>query len=110
MVVLLLAQLSELPIWEEAICDALFLSLLVSPALFSVARHVGRRFASVELAAARAQLHEIFTDTTDLIQSTAPDGRILFVDRAWLQALDYDEVEAGNLNPPGAACRRGRPL
>lgn len=35
------------------------------------------------------QLRDLFENATDLIQSVAPDGRILFVNRAWLNTLGY---------------------
>jgi len=45
------------------------------------------------------QLSELFDGTMDLIQSVAPDGRLLFVNRAWREALGYtpDEVTALNI-------------
>lgn len=45
------------------------------------------------------QLSELFDGTMDLIQSVAPDGRLLFVNRAWREALGYtpDEVAALNI-------------
>jgi len=43
------------------------------------------------------QLRELFDDTKDLIQSVAPDGRLLFVNRAWREALGYTADEAATL-------------
>ncbi|UJO99479.1 MAG: PAS domain S-box protein, partial [Nitrosomonas sp.] len=39
----------------------------------------------------------MFDDTKDLIQSVAPDGRLLFVNRAWREALGYTADEAATL-------------
>ena len=43
------------------------------------------------------QLRELFDDTKDLIQSVAPDGRLLFVNRAWREALGYTDGEVATL-------------
>jgi PAS domain S-box-containing protein len=43
------------------------------------------------------QLRELFDDTKDLIQSDAPDGRPLFVNRAWREALGYTDSEVATL-------------
>ncbi|MDE2388436.1 MAG: PAS domain S-box protein [Betaproteobacteria bacterium] len=53
--------------------------------------------ASVVLS--NEQLSELFDVTNDLIQSVAPDGRLLFVNRAWRKLLGYapDEVAALNI-------------
>ena len=40
-----------------------------------------------------AQLLDLFENATDLIQSVSPDGRILFVNRAWKETLGYSEEE-----------------
>lgn len=42
-----------------------------------------------ELRNREEQLRDLFENATDLIQSVAPDGRILFVNRAWLNTLGY---------------------
>ena len=43
------------------------------------------------------QLRELFDETRDLIQSVAPDGRLLFVNRAWREALGYTVGEVATL-------------
>ncbi|MEK7708789.1 MAG: PAS domain S-box protein, partial [Pseudomonadota bacterium] len=44
------------------------------------------------------QLSELFDGIKDLIQSIAPDGRFLFVNRAWREALGYSVEEVATLN------------
>ena len=44
------------------------------------------------------QLSELFDGTKDLIQSVAPDGRLLFVNRAWRETLGYAPEEVAALN------------
>ncbi|MBD2301387.1 GAF domain-containing protein [Nostoc sp. FACHB-190] len=51
-----------------------------------------------ELQAREAQLRDFFDNATDLIQSIAPDGRILFVNRAWKEALGYDDSDLEQLS------------
>ena len=44
------------------------------------------------------QLSELFDGIKDLIQSVAPDGRFLFVNRAWREALGYSVEEVATLS------------
>lgn len=44
------------------------------------------------------QLSELFDGIEDLIQSIAPDGHFLFVNRAWREALGYSVEEVVTLN------------
>ncbi|MBP0018559.1 MAG: PAS domain S-box protein [Cyanobacteria bacterium SBLK] len=46
-----------------------------------------------DLREREAQLRDLFDNATDLIQSMAPDGRILFVNRAWQETLGYDVAD-----------------
>jgi len=61
-----------------------------------------RRMA--ELRASREALREseeryrdLFEGASDLIQAVAPDGRLLYANRAWCEALGYAEEEAASL-------------
>ena len=51
-----------------------------------------------ELMRSEAQLRDLFDGTSDLIQSVALDGRLLFVNRAWREALGYSADEVATLN------------
>jgi PAS domain S-box-containing protein len=48
--------------------------------------------------ASEAQLRDLFDGTSNLIQSIAPDGSILFVNHAWRETLGYSEEEVVALN------------
>lgn len=56
-----------------------------------------RKAIEEELRNREEQLRDLFENATDLIQSIAPDGRILFVNRAWLNALGYRMSELASL-------------
>jgi PAS domain S-box-containing protein len=56
-----------------------------------------RKAAQAELQNREDQLRDLFENATDLIQSVAPDGRILFVNRAWLNTLGYRMSELAAL-------------
>ena len=43
------------------------------------------------------QYRDLFDSTSDLIQSVAPDGRILYTNKAWRDVLGYSEKEIANL-------------
>ncbi|MEH2235111.1 GAF domain-containing protein [Nostoc sp.] len=51
-----------------------------------------------ELQAREAQLRDLFDNATDLIQSIAPDGQILFVNRAWKETLGYNDTDLKQLS------------
>lgn len=51
-----------------------------------------------QLRESEARLRDLFDGTTDLIQSVAPDGQLLFVNRAWRETLGYPLEEVGQLN------------
>ena len=42
--------------------------------------------------------HDLFENASDLIQSVALDGRLLFVNRAWRETLGYSDSEIAALN------------
>ncbi len=44
------------------------------------------------------RFRDLLENANDLVQSVAPDGRFLFVNRAWRQSLGYTEEEIGQLN------------
>jgi len=53
---------------------------------------------TAKLQEREAELRDFFDNATDLIQSLAPDGRILFVNRAWRETLGYTEQEIQHLS------------
>jgi len=59
---------------------------------------IERKRSERALRESEARLRDLFDGTSDLIQSIAPDGRILFVNRAWREMLGYSEEEIIALN------------
>ncbi len=57
-----------------------------------------RQRAEAALRQSAAQLRDLFDGTSDIIQSVAPDGRILFVNHAWHKILGYSADELATLN------------
>jgi len=45
-----------------------------------------------------AQLFDLLENATDMIQSVSPNGRILYVNRAWRETLGYSDVEVATLS------------
>jgi PAS domain S-box-containing protein len=56
------------------------------------------RQRSAELQERESQLRELFDNTTDLIQIVSPNGKILYVNRAWQQSLGYSETDLPHLS------------
>ena len=41
---------------------------------------------------------DLFENASDMLQSVAPDGRILVVNKAWQDVLGYNDDDLANLN------------
>lgn len=61
----------------------------INQALTLRARHVENAWA---------QLDDLLDNSSDLIQSVAPDGRFVYVNRSWCKALGYSADEAKSLS------------
>lgn len=56
-----------------------------------------RKKVTEALNKSNAQLQDLINNTTDLIQITGISGRFLFVNKAWLETMEYTEEEAKDL-------------
>src|SRR5205807_710375 len=66
-------------------------------ALKEVEQSVLRQEAEEELRRSEEQYRDLFENATDLIQIISPEGQFLYMNRAWLQALEYDREAAQKL-------------
>ena len=57
-----------------------------------------RKEAEDALRESEERYRNLFDSTHDMIQSVAPDGRLLFVNRVWLKTLGYTEAELPRLS------------
>jgi len=79
--------------------DKLFrLAPVVKRALEEAQVHRERREARESLQESEERYRNLIESTYDLIQSVAPDGRFLFVNRAWQETLGYTEAELPGIN------------
>src|SRR5215475_2550204 len=58
----------------------------------------GLRRAEEALRKSEERYRDLFENTTDLIQSCAPDGKLIYVNRAWCEALGYSADEVPGLS------------
>jgi len=56
-----------------------------------------RRQGEEALRESEERYRDLFENANDLIQSVAPDGRFIYVNRAWREALGYSEQEIEQL-------------
>ena len=92
-VMLVLALFPSLPAWQEAIADALLLSLIAAPLLWFVTRGVARRLESAERGRLAARMGAILTATADGIIVTDGEGRILSFNGGAANIFGYAEGE-----------------
>lgn len=52
---------------------------------------------TAELQAQESQLRDFFDNATDLIQSVSPEGRFMFVNRAWKETLGYTDDDLSRI-------------
>jgi two-component system sensor histidine kinase UhpB len=101
-IVLLTSQVDEslaLRALQAGAQDYLRKEKVLSGVLPRVIRYaIERKRSKRELRESEAQLRDLFDGTSDLIQSVATDGRILFINRAWREMLGYSEQEIIALN------------
>jgi len=57
-----------------------------------------RRQAERQLKESEERYRDLFENANDLIQSAAPDGSLIYVNRAWREALGYSEEEVSRLS------------
>ena len=57
-----------------------------------------RKRAKEELEESEKRYRNLIESTYDLVQSVSPDGRFLFVNRAWQETLGYTEAELPGIN------------
>ena len=62
-----------------------------------IGQFVERRQAERELKNSEERYRDLFENANDLIQSAAPDGSLIYVNRAWRETLGYTEEEVCNL-------------
>jgi PAS domain S-box-containing protein len=56
-----------------------------------------RKRAEEALRESEERFRDLFENASDMIQSTAPDGRFLFVNRAWSETMGYSDAELQGL-------------
>lgn len=59
---------------------------------------IKRKHAELALQESEERYRDLFENASDLIQSVAADGRILYVNSAWRERLGYSEEEVAQLN------------
>ncbi len=57
-----------------------------------------RRHAERQLKESEERYRDLFENANDLIQSAGPDGSLIYVNRAWREALGYSEEEVCKLS------------
>ena len=85
--------------WQEAIIET---ALILTVGLFTILKLIHditeRKRAEEALRESEKRYRDLIESTYDMIQSVAPDGRFVFVNRAWLETLGYTEAELPSQN------------
>jgi len=76
---------------------AVLVGLMLS--LYSRLRMGGKAFETERIVEeSRRQLQDFLDNASDLLQSTAPDGSILYANRSWKQTLGYNDAQIATLD------------
>ncbi len=85
-----------------------FVSLTSSPILDASGRAAGiaavlrditaHKRVEDQIRASEERYRDLFENTSELIQSVAPDGSLIYVNKAWRETLGYTEEEIAHLN------------
>ncbi|MGK2857946.1 MAG: CHASE domain-containing protein [Thermoanaerobaculia bacterium] len=70
---------------------------LISAVACQIGSLLQRERAQDDLAQSEARYRDLFEGAHDLIQAVAPDGRILYVNHAWLRTLGYEQDDVPTL-------------
>jgi len=57
-----------------------------------------RKMAQERVRESEERYRDLFENASDLLQILNPDGRLLYVNRAWRETFGYSEAEISNLN------------
>ena len=82
-------------------CDEQYLQalpLMVDTLLKRADQDEDRRLMVTRLRESEERYVDIFDNTSDLIQSLAPDGRFVYTNRTWRETMGYSEEEAQSLS------------
>lgn len=82
-------------------CDEQYLQalpLMVDTLLRRADQDEDRRLMVTRLRESEERYVDIFDNTSDLIQSLAPDGRFVYTNRTWRETMGYSEEEAQSLS------------
>ena len=83
---------------DQALLLQTFLGVAAFTALALAAEMAERADVAEALRASEDRLRDLVENAHDLIQSAAPDGRLLYVNPAWLATLKYDPGDVPGLN------------
>ncbi len=67
-----------------------------------------RKEAEESLRRSEERYRDLFENANDLIQAVNPEGRFLYVNRAWRQALGYSEEDLAGITLFDVLCKEGQ--
>jgi two-component system, LuxR family, sensor kinase FixL len=85
----------EVQVSASVVTDSEGRPMLAMASLVDISR---LKRAQQALRESEQRYRDLFNSTHDLICSVAPDGHFYYVNRAWLQTLQYDQAELHDLN------------
>jgi PAS domain S-box-containing protein len=102
-------KVKELNLYRTSRAGTIFLDVLITPLtsvdsdqitgyIVHIQDITEQKLARDALAESEERFRDLFEHASDLIQSVNPDGSFAYVNRAWLDALEYSEADLENLN------------
>ena len=85
------------PVWLEAVGTNLLNDLTIRGIVLNARDVSERKRADRELRESEERYRDLFDNASDLVCMAAPDGSLLYVNKAWQQGTGYGEDEIGRM-------------
>jgi two-component system, cell cycle sensor histidine kinase and response regulator CckA len=85
------------PVWLEAVGSNLLSDSTIRGIVLNARDISERKRADRELRESEERYRDLFDNASDLVCMAAPDGTLLYVNRAWQEGLGYSEDDVGHM-------------
>jgi two-component system, cell cycle sensor histidine kinase and response regulator CckA len=85
------------PVWLEAVGNNLLTDATIRGIVLNARDISERKRADQELRESEERYRDLFDHASDLVCMAAPDGALLYVNKAWMEGTGYSDEEIGRM-------------